>query len=411
LSFVNPIWLWSLSGLIIPIAIHLLSRKEGKVIQVGSIRHLKESETAQFSSIRLNEILLLILRCLIITLIAMFLAGPNFDSLHSNKEKWIVIDPRIEKSIPSSTVDSLVNYGFEKHYLNETFSTDNEAVTSKWNSWNLAAELGKKNIDAIVFTTNTLQDFYGERISKPHNIQWVTVDQKDTAHVIGALTLNKDSAWARNAMSSAYLTELSTEIVANGETASKNQSISIQKLDSIIAAIYFTPEFEYDAKIIHASLLTIKSTVPLKLTILQNPSETINADWTFWLSKEPLSNKGKNSFSIQELNDETSPLLVSKHDALQRNKNVSTEWIFTRRLTESEAIHEKLPIKLAGVLLPEFDEDKYSTTLPEEFTWSPFEEGKSLQEFTENKTFTLLLFIAIMVVATIERSVAFQRRI
>jgi hypothetical protein len=411
LSFVNPIWLWSLSGLIIPIAIHLLSRKEGKVIQVGSIRHLKESETAQFSSIRLNEILLLILRCLIITLIAMFLAGLNFDFLGSKEEKWIVIDSQIEKSIPSSTLDSLVDQGFEKHYLNETFSTDNEAVTSKENSWNLAEELGKKNIDAIVFTTNTLQDFYGERISKPDNVQWVTVDPKDTAHVMGALTLNKDSVWARNAVSSPYITELSTEIVANGETASENHNESILKLDSIIAAIYFTPEFEYDAKIIHASLLTIKSTIPLKLKVLLNPTETIRADWTFWLSKKPLSNKGKNSFSILELNDETSPLLVSKHDASQRNKNVSSEWLFTRRLTEAEAINEKLPIKLAGVLLPEFDEDKYSTTLPEEFTWSPFQERRSLKEFSENKTFNLIVFITIMIVATIERWIAFRRKI
>jgi hypothetical protein len=411
LSFANPIWLWSLSGLLIPIAIHLLSRKEGKVIPVGSIRHFKESETAQFSSIRLNEILLLILRCLLIILIAMFLAGLNFYSHNSEKAKWIVIDSQIEKNIPSSTLDSLVDQGYEKHYLNENFSTDKQGATSRRNSWYLANELGNKNIDVVVFAANALKDFYGERISRPDNVQWITVDKKDTTHVIGVLTLNEDSLWVRNASSSAYLTELSTERIPNNTTASKNQYESIVKPDSITVAIYFTPEFEYDAKIIQASLLTIKAMIPLRLTILQNPPKPTQADRVFWLSKEPLRGDGKNSFSIHEFNDKNFPLLVPKYNDVQRNKNITSEWLFTKRLTEHDAIHEKLPIKLASILLPPFDEDKYSTKLPEEFTWSPSQQSGSVKQFDENRTLSVILFIAIMILATIERWIAFRRKI
>jgi hypothetical protein len=341
----------------------------------------------------------------------MFLAGPNFDSFRSNKRKWIVIDSRIEENIPPSILDSLLDQGYEKHYLSETFSTDNQVAPSRQSNWYLAEELGKKNLDAVVFTSNKVKDFYGERISRPDNIRWITVDPKDTAYTIGALTLNKDSLSVRNAKSSAYLTELSTEAIANSKTATKNQNESILKLDSITAAIYFKPEFEYDAKIIHASLLTIKATIPLKLAILQNPTEKIKPDWTFWLSREPFTEKAKSSFSIQDLNDKNIPLLVSKDDERQRNKNSNTDWLFTRRLTELDAIHEKLPIKLASILLPEFDDDKYSTTLPEEFTWSPFDESGPSKEFAENKTLNLILFISIMVVATIERWIAFKRKI
>ena len=60
----QPIMLWALAGLSIPIAIHLLSRKEGKVIYLGSLRHLRETSTQQFRGIKLNEILLLVLRSL-----------------------------------------------------------------------------------------------------------------------------------------------------------------------------------------------------------------------------------------------------------------------------------------------------------------------------------------------------------
>ncbi|MEJ0032271.1 MAG: BatA domain-containing protein [Bacteroidota bacterium] len=75
MTFVNPSYLWALASLAIPIAIHLLSRKEGKVIRVGSLRHVEESNTSQFKSIRLNEILLLLLRCLMISLVVLFMSG------------------------------------------------------------------------------------------------------------------------------------------------------------------------------------------------------------------------------------------------------------------------------------------------------------------------------------------------
>ena len=39
----------------VPVAIHLLSRKEGKVIKVGSLRHLRETTTRQFRSLKPNE--------------------------------------------------------------------------------------------------------------------------------------------------------------------------------------------------------------------------------------------------------------------------------------------------------------------------------------------------------------------
>ncbi|NBP69377.1 MAG: hypothetical protein EBU52_11590, partial [Cytophagia bacterium] len=48
ITFSNPAMLWSLLGISIPIAIHLLSRKEGKVIPLGSIRYLEESPSQQF---------------------------------------------------------------------------------------------------------------------------------------------------------------------------------------------------------------------------------------------------------------------------------------------------------------------------------------------------------------------------
>ncbi|MBP9924506.1 MAG: BatA domain-containing protein, partial [Cyclobacteriaceae bacterium] len=74
IQFAQPIFLWALTALAIPIGIHLLSRKEGKVVKMGSLRHLRETSTQQFKGIKLNELLLLALRCLLIILFVGLLA-------------------------------------------------------------------------------------------------------------------------------------------------------------------------------------------------------------------------------------------------------------------------------------------------------------------------------------------------
>ena len=69
MALANSFWLWGLSALSVPLIIHLLSRREGKVIRMGSLRYLQDSNTQQFKSLRLNEIILFILRCLLIIIL------------------------------------------------------------------------------------------------------------------------------------------------------------------------------------------------------------------------------------------------------------------------------------------------------------------------------------------------------
>src|SRR5690349_13991138 len=96
--FSNPIWLWALTGISIPIAIHLLSRKEGKVIRIGSLRHLQETSTQQFKGIRLNELALLALRCLLIILFVMILSGLSLHWTNSNKVSWVLVEKGLENT-------------------------------------------------------------------------------------------------------------------------------------------------------------------------------------------------------------------------------------------------------------------------------------------------------------------------
>src|SRR3990170_3028711 len=112
MQFTNPIWLWALTGLLIPIGIHLLSRTEGKIIKIGSIRHLEATSTKRFKSIRLNELILLTLRCLLIIAFALLLSGLHLPGVEK-KSKWLYVEKGLLHDPEFSfVIDSLRENGF-----------------------------------------------------------------------------------------------------------------------------------------------------------------------------------------------------------------------------------------------------------------------------------------------------------
>lgn len=72
-------WLWILAAAVIPLLIHLWSRKSGQPKMLPTFRFLPEKSIARASRIELHEKLLLLLRIALITLIAFLLAGLFFD--------------------------------------------------------------------------------------------------------------------------------------------------------------------------------------------------------------------------------------------------------------------------------------------------------------------------------------------
>src|SRR5437879_2839738 len=162
MTLANPIFLWSLWGLSIPITIHLLSRKEGKIIRIGSIRHIQETSTQQFKGIKLNEILLLLLRCAMISILSLLLSGLQCTGIQ--KEKWVVVERSLENQPSVKTIlDSLQKEGYERHYLEEGLPTISTDTISEISYWKLTEHLAAKNLSgAVVFASNRLENFKGK---------------------------------------------------------------------------------------------------------------------------------------------------------------------------------------------------------------------------------------------------------
>lgn len=189
MSFAHPSYLWALTGLAIPLAIHLLSRKEGKIIRVGSIRHVEESNTSQFKSIRLNEIFLLLLRILMVTILVFFISGAQWTG--TNKGKKLAY---LERGIAA---DSLVSKGYEVHEL------------PAGNYWSFAEDLNRMPYEIVVVSYSRADDFKGERIALNENIKWITAEPKPEEFQALAWKAG-DSVFVRDARSDAMQTTYRT---------------------------------------------------------------------------------------------------------------------------------------------------------------------------------------------------------
>lgn len=226
MTFVNPSYLWALTGLAIPLAIHLLSRKEGKIIRVGSIRHVEESNTSQFKSIRLNEVLLLLLRMLLVIMIALFMSGAQCSGPASAKK--IVYSER------GLNVDSLTNNGYEHHIIPDDI-----------NYWTLAEELNKLTDDVVVISYSRAENFKGERIALNDNIKWITAESKPVEFQALAWKAG-DSVFVRTGRSNEMMTSFSTSVgLPDSIEVIEPHKVSIKSDDKIVLAALNVLKKEY----------------------------------------------------------------------------------------------------------------------------------------------------------------------
>ncbi len=76
MEFLNPGWLWGALALSLPVILHFWHRKRGKEMAWAATRWLSGPVSASSTGFRLENILLLILRCLLLLLLVLFLSKP-----------------------------------------------------------------------------------------------------------------------------------------------------------------------------------------------------------------------------------------------------------------------------------------------------------------------------------------------
>ncbi|MEO5683374.1 MAG: BatA domain-containing protein [Chitinophagaceae bacterium] len=196
-QLLQPIWLFALAGLAVPVIIHLWNQRPGKTLRVGSVALVAENALTYRKRVQLSEILLLILRCLLLGCIALALSKPFLRKPIKNTGRGWVLMNRVD--LPATynrfkpVVDSLLLSGMEFHYFEPGFAKEhfNDAVKAvpdstqtSQSSYRAITALLNQQVDArlplYVFTDNSLQHFSGSRTAASLNLHWFAYT-RDTA--------------------------------------------------------------------------------------------------------------------------------------------------------------------------------------------------------------------------------------
>ncbi|WP_010232427.1 BatA domain-containing protein [Gillisia marina] len=365
MSFLNPTYLWALVGLVIPVAIHLWSNKEGKTIKIGSIQFLTVSDVKQTNSIKLNELLLLLLRMLIITVLVFILAEPQIKRAQENTEITYFIEPtllrdsslsRLTDSLAQNSSIKLLQSGFAD------LSTYNEDDTKYPipNYWQLAKKMQDLPTDSIaVFTHGYLKGFKGKRPELNRNIEWIVLDEEVEANEILEVVKKDDEVEVLKLESDQQKLSFKKEkLPLNSDAFQFNESkdslrfvankeqtwIPLKRMDSIAVLIYYEEKLEDTKLYLESSFNALSKYLerPIGVVAVQ---DTTNLDWesyysVIWLSENPF--------------ETTQPALIYYPDSIANSliEPSASNNIFhlTKPLTTENVLDENFPEQLLKFL-------------------------------------------------------------
>ncbi|MFM9840288.1 MAG: BatA domain-containing protein [Cyclobacteriaceae bacterium] len=401
MQFTHPIFLWALAGLSVPIAIHLLSRKEGKVIKMGSLRHLQETSTQQFKGIKLNEFLLLALRSLLIILFVFLISGLHWPD---KNKKWVLIEKGVEENpLAKKLLDSLKSQDFEWHWLQEGFPKESELRKDETiNYWNAIAQLQQQELSQVIVLSHSyVEQAKGLRTAMGKNIQWITFPSKETNFVAEAIK-HQGKILSRKGNSQSDQTNFET-IESN---VPLSDSIPTNQAPSIAITIASEKKYEQEKLIIKASLTAISNVLPIDLIIEEVSTDkiTFSTDWVIWFSDKELKTNDSIYYIFYQ-----AQLNGKSIERVTKNK-----WSINSRLNVESARESNLPLKLASLLVDE--KEKWSKisnqdrrSIVDRVLLSGTTSASLQASDNETSVMNPWLLILFLLILVIERLVSYQR--
>ena len=316
LQLLNPIWLFGIGGILIPLIIHLWNVKTGKTLKVGSITLMGESSRQNSRSLKLMDLLLLFLRCLVIILISLFLAEPVWKSRQASKENkaWILIEKSafVETYTKfKSEIDSLSTAGeelrlfepgFKQVVLEEMlFDSTKADPSSQLPFWSLLRLMEKQipeSSKAFIYTSNRANRFHGGRPAISTSINWKTFTPADSVskwidhsylatsgEIRTIVTESNPSGTFSNSINLVPGNEISgvSASISNGKPQVKLAEQFIIADTSTLTIAINAEGFPNDAEYLRAVINSIQKYTSRKIKLVRPSSQP---DILFWLSEK-----------------------------------------------------------------------------------------------------------------------------
>ena len=431
MTFLHPSYLWALWGLLVPIAIHLWSKKEAKTIKVGSVQLLSESKSKRSSSLQLNEWLLLLLRLIVLSLVVLLMAKPQWTNKSYAAEVVYLVEPSLANNINlKPMLDSLSQENevrlLQKHFPAYTVAEDMVSDKNVPDYWQLASEMDALETDSIVvLTKGLLQGLKGMRPRTHNNIHWIQMDVATSA-IEKPIWAYKDNERVRliSVISNAERTSFITDEISEGDTTIQpNETGDSIKIDlengtetvpvSIVRpleiTLFYSDSLMAEKDYIETSFMALSSYLHREIKVNTKkdslPNQTGGSDLTIWLSgQRPLPSYQK--------------ILVFKPDSLAHKlieKGEGNTYFLTDRLNLDNVISrhftEKLLLllDLQGELMTEaqnWDLRKVAENVL--ITTSGEEESK--EENKASMEISPLFWMILPLLVLLERIVAYKRK-
>jgi hypothetical protein len=348
-ALTTPSELLALLGLLVPLAIHLWNRRPGREVAVGSLRWLTTGANRRLRNLRLEQVLLLLLRAALLAVLAVAVAGPVWRQVLPGGRGQVLVSPELagtsSLAVVRPSIDSLRRRGYALRWLSQGLP---KVSATAWRT----DSLGRRTDSVLALSQATTAGFYWERIRQaadtfagqplyvltpatlrgaqgthralPPNLTWQTLPLTTETTWLQAANGSRDSlrlllghsterqttfrtvAVARPAtgqkLAGAALPPLRYETLSNGQpqvqplpatpadSGQTQPTVPVQPA-TLRVWVYTTPAYAEDARYLRAALRAASAGLPgpLALTVAPTLPDPASApDWLFWLSAAPV---------------------------------------------------------------------------------------------------------------------------
>lgn len=283
--FSSPIWLLALSAFVLPVIIHLWNDRNGRVYFTGSVRLLEKEARRQSRTLRLSEKWLLLVRCLLLSVLALLLAGPMWKRRGDGRvQGWVLTgDSAILHGQYREQIDSLLKKGYvRKEFL------PGDAVGNWWQEFTRFDRLAPAGVPFYIFSDGRAVHFRGARPSSFRDVHW----EVDTAGYAASL-LRPVAAW-KGVGDSVLVQRLESRATGSvyhvaGVAGPAFAGIAVDT-HVLTVHVFTDPGSVQDGRYVAAALRAVKqySRRNLRVTISDTKGGSgAGDDWAIWLSERP----------------------------------------------------------------------------------------------------------------------------
>lgn len=415
------------AGLLIPLAIHLWNKRPPRLLATGSIRWFRGSTSQSARSLQLKELPLLLLRCLMLFVFCLLMAGVYWQGAPAEKENkrgLYLVEAGLVAGKSQSWVDSLSRQRKEVRLLAPGLPMLADSLHWKGrriNSWGIIKEAEEQQgfSDSVWIHVPLMQRYFSGERPKVHK-QIIFIEPEDTPQTLsfpvqrireGEKVLETRMTYSpeRIAFETRELTGSDAEtnkVFSEEERPAffEEEKITENLPDTFQIAIVKSENYKADEEIVRMAFQVLDDQLPAISFFFRKEGTLSEADLVIWLSENPFpSALLEAGVPVLGINDTT---LAGQGWIIRDQDYPSLHFLRKRPLPEVvEAVElARLPLALLE-LLPEGVESRYTGYLrmPLDQAQPVYVAGGSERSVDEKQSLHEWLWVLLFALFTVER--------